>query len=132
MRHRVVAFSTAPLIALVALGVSLAAFTGAGPSPTSTARLLCHDVLGGRALNSEPEKVSTVRQFGYGPADFHPAPNAFRTLGAIHTVAVCWTGTPNGGYELYAVTTGYKPVRIEGVTGVGLKSTPTPGFVDIP
>ena len=131
MRHRV-AFSTASLIALVALGVSLVAFTGAGPGPTSRAQLLCHDVLGGRALNSESEKVSTVRQFSYGPADFHPAVNAFPALRTNQAVAVCWTGTPSRGYRLYAVAAGYKPVLIEGVTGVGFTSAPAPGFVDIP
>jgi hypothetical protein len=99
---------------------------------TATARVLCHDVLGAQALNSEPAKVSTVRQFGYGPENFHPAPNAFPGLGANQVVGLCWTGSPNSGYRLYAVASHYKPVRIEVVTGVGFKSTPTPGFIDIP
>jgi hypothetical protein len=47
-------------------------------------------------------------------------------------VGVCWTKKPSTGYVLYAVALNYKPVRIEGVTGVGFTSTPLPGFVDIP
>jgi hypothetical protein len=101
-------------------------------SPASTARFLCHDALGGRALNSAAEKLGTVRQFGYGPTDIQPAANAFKSLGPSQIVGVCWTGTPSAGYELYAVATGYKPVRIEGVEGIGFKSSPKPGFVDIP
>ncbi len=101
-------------------------------SPASTARFLCLDALGARALNSAAEKLETVRQFGYGPTDIQPAANAFKSLGPSQTVGVCWTGAPSAGYELYAVATGYKPVRIEGVTGIGFKSTPAPGFVDIP
>jgi hypothetical protein len=98
----------------------------------ATARALCHELLGPQALNSEPAKVSTVHQFGYGPADFHPAPNAFPGLGANQIVGLCWTGSPNTGYRLYAVASHYRPVRIEGVMGVGFKSTPAPGFIDIP
>ncbi|HEY5111509.1 MAG TPA: hypothetical protein VII67_04180 [Acidimicrobiales bacterium] len=125
----------AGLIALAALGASLAAVESAGrtrsPSPTATARALCHDILGARALNSEPEKLSAVRQFTFGPGD-HPAPNAFPGLGTNQVVGLCWIGRPSTGYRLFAVATGYKPVRIEGVTGVGFRSTPLPGFVDIP
>src|ERR1035437_10342950 len=128
MRHRGVALL---IVAVIALGVSLAAFTSSGPSPTTTAQALCHDILGARALNSEPEKVSTIRQFTYGP-DVHPAPNAFLGLGMNQVVGVCWTGRPSIGYELYATASGYKPVRIEGVKGVGFRSAPAPGFIDIP
>jgi hypothetical protein len=135
VRYRDAAFAVAGLFALAALGASLVAVENAGRprslSPTATARALCHDILGARALNSEPEKVSTIRQFTYGPG-VHPAPNAFPTLGTNQVVGVCWTGRPNTSYKLYAVASGYKPVLIEGVTGVGFTSTPLPGFVDIP
>jgi hypothetical protein len=135
VRYRGAAFVVAGLIALAALGATLAAVESAGrprpPSPTATARALCHDILGARALNSEPEKLITVRQFTYGPGS-RPAPNAFPGLDTSQVVGVCWTAKPSTGYELYAVASGYKPVRIEGVTGVGFTSTPLPGFVDIP
>lgn len=124
------------LIALAALGASLAAVENAGRprslSPTATARALCHDILGARALNSEPEKLSTVRQFTFGPATHPAAPSAFPGLSTNQVVGVCWIGRPSTGYKLFAVATGYKPVFIEGVTGVGFTSTPLPGFVDIP
>jgi hypothetical protein len=103
-----------------------------GRTLSATARVLCHDVLGARALNSEAANVSLVRQFRYGPDDFRPASNAFQGLGTNQVVGLCWTGTPNTSYQLYAVASHYKPVRIEGVTGVGFKSTPPPGFIDIP
>ena len=135
VRYRGAAFVVTGLIALAALGATLAAVERAGrprpSSPTATARALCHDILGARALNSEPEKLITVRQFTYGPGS-RPAPNAFPGLGTNQVVVVCWSGKPRTGYELYAVASGYKPVRIEGVTGVGFTSTPLPGFVDIP
>jgi hypothetical protein len=103
-----------------------------GRTVAAAARVSCHDVLGARALNSEPTKVGAVRQFGYGPDDLHPAPNAFQGLGANQVVRLCWTGRSNTSYQLYAVASHYQPVRIEGVTGVGFKSTPPPGFIDIP
>jgi len=103
-----------------------------GRTLTATARVLCRDALGARTLNSEPTKVSVVRHFGYGPEDFHPAPNAFPGLRANQVVGLCWTGSPKTSYQLYAVASHFKPVRIEGVTGVGFTSTPPPGFIDIP
>jgi hypothetical protein len=109
--------------------------TGRPTSPAvttaATARTLCHNILGGRALNSKPEQLSTVRQFTYGPG-VRPVPDAFPGLGKDQTVGVCWTGRPSTGYELYAVAFDYTPVRIEAVRGVGFTSTPQPGFVDIP
>jgi hypothetical protein len=109
--------------------------TGRSSSPAvtaaATARALCHDILGGRALNSESEKLSTVRQFTYGPG-VRPVPDAFPGLGKNQTVGVCWNGRPSTGYKLYAVAFDFKPVRIEAVRGIGFTSTPQPGFVDIP
>ena len=135
VRYRGAAYVVAGLIALATLGATLAAVKSAGrprpPSPTATARALCHDILGARALNSEPEKLITVRQFTYGPGS-RSAPNAFPGLDTSQVAGVCWTAQSSTGYELYAVAPGYKPVRIEGVTGVGFTSTPLPGFVDIP
>ena len=135
VRYRGAAFVVAGLIALATLGATLAAVKSAGrprpPSPMATARALCHDILGARALNSEPEKLIAVRQFTYGPGS-RSAPNAFPGLDTSQVAGVCWTAQSSTGYELYAVAPGYKPVRIEGVTGVGFTSTPLPGFVDIP
>lgn len=118
---------------MVALDASLAAVESSGPSPSqaTTARALCHGILGARALSSAPTTLRTVRQFTYGPG-IHPAPNAFPGLSGNEVIGVCWTGKPSAGYELYAVAAGYKPVRIEGVSGVGFTSTPRSGFAEIP
>lgn len=134
------------VVALVATVIASLTVTSSKPSPqigngnndatgrqlTTTARNLCHDILGAQALNSDPVKVSTVRQFTYGPTDIQPAPDAFQGLGKNHVVGLCWTGGPSTSYQLYAVASHYKPVRIEGVSGVGFTSTPPPGFMDFP
>jgi hypothetical protein len=100
---------------------------GATTTSSHSAKSLCQNVFGTKALNWSSGTVNDVRTLAIGPG-FRPAPHAFPKAKANETVRWCWTGKPER-YDLYAVSTGYKSIRIE---GLGVTQTPSPGPAPIP
>jgi hypothetical protein len=120
-------------VLLVALGLVLALGTldaCGGPTTAAQARSLCQAALGSRALNSAPGTVEELRTLRIGPG-LLAVPHAFPRAAANQVIGLCWTGKP-GNYELYAVANGYEPLRVEGLGGKYITTTPGPGTVPIP
>lgn len=120
----------ASLMALVLAGCARSPAT-----PAAVATSLCQMAFGSKALNSAPGTVENLRATTVGPPPLPGRPlgfaNAFPKAEGSQTIGWCWTEKP-GSYELYAVTTGYKPIRVEGLAGQLETKTPSPGPADIP
>ncbi len=112
---------------LLALGMVAC---GGPATPAAQVTALCRGAFGNRALNSAPGTVQDVRTLSVsvGPPQH---PQAFAKARSKQMIGWCWTGGP-GNYVLYAVATGYKPLRIEGLGGTSFTNTPAPGPAPIP
>ena len=98
------------------------------------ARTLCEDALGSQVLNSASGTVNDVRTLVVGPLwPAHPFsyPHAFPKASGSQAIGWCWTGHPSN-YTLYAATSGYPPLRVEGLAGPLETRTPAPGPAPIP
>ena len=105
---------------------------GSPAGPVTEARSLCQSAFGTKALNSAPGTVEDVRNLSIGPPPgYQPGSHAFRGTNGSQVIGWCWTGKP-GDYEMYAVTSGFKPVKIEGLAGPLETKTPLPGPAAIP
>jgi hypothetical protein len=129
MRFRLASVLLMGVVALVALGASLAAVETSPPAVSAvTASKLCHEGLGSKAPNAELTTVAEVRIRRVGTYPYPVAPHAFTPTNGSQLAAWCWTGRP-GHYKLYAVAARYKPVYIE---SVNFPKTPPPGPAQTP
>lgn len=107
----------------------LAIASCSGPTtPAALAKSLCHSAFGDKALNSAPGNVQDLRTLMMGPFAQPPLEfaHAFPNAGRNQTIGWCWTESQRS-FSLYAVTAGYKPVRVEGLRGTVGNKTPPPG-----
>jgi hypothetical protein len=121
---------------LLLMVLLLAGCVSSPATPAADAKALCQSAFGSMALNSAPGTVEDLRTTTVGPPPPPPGrplgfANAFPKAEGRQTIGWCWTGKP-GNYELYAVTTGYKPIRVEGLAGQSETKTPSPGPAAIP
>jgi hypothetical protein len=144
-RRRFLVVSVSLVTVFAIIGVSITMTSGSAPgkngakttapaSPSALARDLCQTSLGAQALNSAPGTVAEVRStfvVAPSPSGKLEFPNAFPGARGNQIIGWCWTGKPQL-YELYAVASHFKPMRVEGLGGAYILKTPEPGPAPIP
>ena len=113
------------LVALVALGASLAAVEGqvpANPAPHSYAAAkaeamrLCHAAFGSRLLGAGPASVGNVRTPARTDLTYQARPQAFSGVSTTTFAAYCDVAAGAKFHKLYAIAKGFGPVFIKGPT----------------
>lgn len=117
MKFKTAAIAIAALVALAALGASLAAVqsskrTRTPAHPVAAARALCHDAFGKRSSPGSPASVRNIRTPARTDLPLPAKPDAFPGLGTLTFAAYC----VRTHRTLFAVASGFSPVFIKRIS----------------
>ena len=116
MQYRLAALLVVALVALAALGASLAAVETSSPSRGEVAATLCRSSLGPTVIRSTPTTVNGVIRMYAGYLGPGGQPWMAFTSSAPRTeiVGLCWVKTAPSKNWLYATRRGSKPAQLLG------------------